>query len=336
MTKPARLRRVLIPLVIIALGAVGGTYYYRQQAADNNSELRLYGNVDLREAELAFMVQGRLAQLLVEEGDTVQQGQLLAELDTERFAQNLARLKAETEAQRQMLAELVEGSRPQEIKRAAAEVAAAEAGAEDARNTFKRVTDLVKKQLATEQQADDAHAAWHSAEAQLNAAKETLALLQEGSRRETIAAARARLEAAQAAQALAAKDLADTRLYAPTAGVIRTRILEPGEIASPQKPVYTLAQTRPVWVRAYVTGAQLGRIHPGQAVMVHTSSYPGHAYAGTVGYISPSAEFTPKAVQTEEVRASLVYQVRITVPEPRDQLRLGMPVTVVVAEGGAP
>jgi len=181
-----------------------------------------------------------------------------------------------------------------------------------------------------EQQASDARAAADGAQARLKAAQETLQLAVLGARKEDIAAARATLEANRAALAIARKQLADAELHAPSEGIIQDRILEPGDMASPQHPVYTLALTDPVWVRAYVPGPQLGKLRPGMRAVVTTDSYPDARYQGWIGFISPTAEFTPKAVETTEVRTSLVYQVRVFVCNPQDQLRLGMPATITI------
>ncbi|HXL16648.1 MAG TPA: HlyD family efflux transporter periplasmic adaptor subunit, partial [Streptosporangiaceae bacterium] len=118
------------------------------------------------------------------------------------------------------------------------------------------------------------------------------------------------------------------QLVAPMDAVVRTRLLEPGEMASPQKPVFSLAITDPKWVRAYVSEPDLGKVHPGMAAFVAVDSFPDQRFEGWVGFISPVAEFTPKAVQTEELRTSLVYEVRVFVKDPSDALRLGMPATV--------
>lgn len=132
---------------------------------------------------------------------------------------------------------------------------------------------------------------------------------------------------------MARKALADASLYAPDNAIIQERILEPGDMASPQRPVYTLALTDPLWVRAYVQGPDLGKLKPGMRAEVSTDSYPGKRYRAWVGYISPTAEFTPKSVETTEVRSSLVYQVRIFVCSPQNELRLGMPATVTIPLG---
>jgi HlyD family secretion protein len=129
---------------------------------------------------------------------------------------------------------------------------------------------------------------------------------------------------------LAREVLKDTELYAPTDGIIRNRILELGDMATPQTPVFTLALTNPVWVRAYAPETALGKLAPGMSADVSTDSYPDKTYRGWIGFISPTAEFTPKNVETPELRTRLVYQVRIYVCNPQDELRLGMPATVSI------
>jgi HlyD family secretion protein len=149
-----------------------------------------------------------------------------------------------------------------------------------------------------------------------------------GPRKEDIAEAEARLQADEAQLALLRQQLSDAQLAAPMDAVVRTRILEPGDMASPQKPVFSLAITDPKWVRAYVSEPDLGKVHPGMAASVAVDSFPDRRFDGWVGFISPVAEFTPKTVQTEELRTSLVYELRVFVKDPADELRLGMPATV--------
>jgi HlyD family secretion protein len=138
------------------------------------------------------------------------------------------------------------------------------------------------------------------------------------------------LNADEAQLALAQEVLQDTELFAPADGIIRNRILEPGDMASPQTPVLTLALTNPVWVRTYAPETALGKLAPGMTAQVSTDSFPGKTYPGWIGFISPTAEFTPKNVETPDLRTRLVYQVRIHVCNPQDELRLGMPATVVI------
>jgi HlyD family secretion protein len=162
----------------------------------------------------------------------------------------------------------------------------------------------------------------------LASAKDSYRLLAEGTRAEDIAAARATLQASQARVAVAQTALDDTRLVAPSEGVVLSRVREPGAIVSPNDVVYVLSLTRPVWVRAYVPEKQLGKLHPGMEVAVLSDSSPSRPFKGHIGFISPTAEFTPKSVETPELRTDLVYRLRIVVDEPEPGLRQGMPVTV--------
>jgi len=318
----------LVILVAVSAMAAGGYYYYqnRQQVPDN--QLQLYGNVDIRQVQLAFQESGRLEKLYVQEGDRIKRGTLLAEIDAVRYRANLEKAQAELAAEQQMLNRLVTGSRPQEIAKARADVRAMEAKVADTEITLKRLRRLVKERATSQQQVDDAVAAHQAAVEGLVAARQALDLVQVGPREEDIAAARAKVLAAQASVTHAEKEVSDTKLYAPADAIVRDRIMEPGDMAFPATPVLTLALTNPLWVRTYVPEPDLGKIVPGMKAEISTDSYPGKTYTGWIGYISPTAEFTPKTVETPALRTRLVYQTRVFVCNPKDELRLGMPATV--------
>jgi HlyD family secretion protein len=317
-----------IILVLIVCGV--GVAVYLSVHHKAMETLRLYGNVDIRQVELAFHATGRISRLLLQEGDLVKSGQLVAELDPVRYEASVGQAAGELATQRQILARLLAGSRPEEIEQARARVRAAEAALKDAQATYQRTEALVRDQYMPQQKLDNDEKALKSAAANLDEARQGLALAIEGPRKEDIAAARATVKADEAALSLAERQLQDTKLYAPSPGVIQNRILEPGDMAFPETPVYTLALTNPVWVRAYVSEPDLGKIGLGMSAKVTTDSYPGKVYEGWVGFISPTAEFTPKSVETTEERTKLVYQVRIYVCNPQNELRLGMPATVVI------
>ena len=323
--------RAIVPLVVVMAAIGAGVWYWLNRRPNAPADvLVLYGNVDIRQVDLAFLDSERVATMLVDEGDAVTAGQKLATLDTGRLEPAVAQAEAQAQAQSQVVARLKAGSRPEEIASARANVAAAQADATNAGLAYKRAADLAAQKVVTAQALDDATAARDAADAHLKAAQEALNLVLAGPRKEDIAAAEAALQAHLAALDLAKRRLADAVLYAPTDGVIRDRILEPGDMASPQRPAYTLALTDPIWVRAYVSGPDLGKLWPGMVAQVTTDSYPTKTYAGRVGYISPTAEFTPKAVETTQVRTSLVYQLRVYVHNPEGELRLGMPATVSI------
>ncbi len=318
--------------VLLLLAAAGAGYWYLQPRIDEGDPetLRIHGNVDIREASLAFNAAQRVAAMHAEEGDRVEAGELLGELEPERLEQSVARAEARVEAQRQKLAELERGPRPQEIRKAEAELELAEATARNAERSWQRLKALREDDHASAEAVDNARAAYEQARARVQAAEEALSLVRAGPRQERIQAARAQLQAREAELARARHDLGETELRAPSDGVIRERLLEPGDMASPQTPAYTLARTEPMWVRAYVPEPQLGRLQPGMAARIRTDTFPDKRYAGWLGAISPTAEFTPKTVQTERVRTDLVYEVRIYVCRPQGELRLGMPVTVTL------
>jgi len=326
-----KVRTLLIPVILIAAALGAGAWWWTQRAAPaSGGAIVLHGNVDIRQVELAFNSAGRVTQMLAREGERVEKGQLLATLDTQRLRHVEAQAAAQAVAQSEVVARLQAGSRPEEIAKARADAEAARVDAANAGRSYARARDLAAKHFVPQQQADDARAAAEGAAARLKSAREALRLVVLGPRKEDIAAARATLAANEAALAVARRDLAEAELHAPSAGVIESRVLEPGDMASPQKPVYTLALTDPLWVRVYVPETDLGRIRPGSAAGIGTDSHPGRRYRGWVGYISPSAEFTPKSVETREVRTTLVYEVRVFVCAPADGLRLGMPATVSI------
>lgn len=293
-------------------------------------ELTLYGTVDIREVQLAFQDGGRILGLTVDEGAVVEKGQVVAELDPSRFQMEVGRLTGEMAAQAQLAARLKSGSRPQEIARARAAVASARAKLTEAELVLSRKQALQRINRISQQEVDSARAGMETWQAALKSAEEELSLAVEGPRREDIAAAEASLAALRAAKELAEQRLADTRLRAPAAGVIRNRILEPGAMASGGAPVLTMALTNPLWVRAYVSEPDLGRVREGMAAEIQTDTHPGKRYTAWVGFISSTAEFTPKTVATTELRTKLVYRTRIFVCDAGQELRLGMPVTVTI------
>jgi len=328
------MKKRIIGIVVVAVvitGVVLSVRWYRnEEALKSGGGLKLYGSMDIRDASLAFNEQERIDVVLVEEGDRVEAGQVLAKLKTDRLEAQIREAEAQIAAQREVVKRLRAGSRIQEIEQARAEVAAAAADVRNADGNYQRFLQTSESGATSKQALDDAKSRLEVTRARLNAAKNALALALEGPRAEDIAAAEKQLEALEATRSLLNVRLAEMTLTAPAAGVVQSRILEPGEMAGPTKPVVTLALSDPKWARVFVSEPDLGRISKGMAAKVHSDSYPGEAIEGWIGFISPTAEFTPKTVQTEELRTKLVYEVRVFVKDPDDRLRLGMPVTVTV------
>ncbi len=332
-----RIAKAVVIAVVIAAAGVSGTWWFLK-VEENRSQntLTLYGNIDIRNAQLAFIEVERIAKVMVEEGDRVKQGQVLATLDSDRLQAQIRQVDAEIAAQQQVVDKLVAGTRPQEIEQARAEVAAARAQAKNAAQDLVRIKKTASTGATARQALDDAIARFDVEQAKLLVKEKALNLALEGPRKEDIAAARARLDALNASLALLEVRVGDLTLKAPSAGIVESRLLEPGEMAGPASPVFLLALTDPKWVRAYVPEPDLGLIQLGMRAVIQSDSFPNRDFAGWVGFISPEAEFTPKSVETPELRTKLVYEARIFVHDPNNLLRLGMPVTVKIDQSAVP
>jgi HlyD family secretion protein len=323
---------VMIALAAIGLAAVGD--WWHSHNADLPRELVLYGNVDLRQVELAFNNSERIAAVLVQEGDRARKGDTLARLDTSRLSPRVREAEAKVAAQRDVVARLQHGTRPEEVAEARANVESARADAINARAQYQRRVVLAQNAAVSQQELDNARAALDVANAKLALNQRALDLAIAGPRAEDIAEAEAELAGDGAQLSLLRQQLVDAQLIAPVDAVVRARLMEPGEMASPEKPVLSLAVINPKWVRAYVEEPDLGKLQAGMAASVTVDSFANRRFAGWVGFVSPVAEFTPKTVQTAELRTSLVYEVRVFVKDPSDQLHLGSPATVHVIENG--
>lgn len=317
--------------VAVAVGIAAVWAWPSLHTADHPNQLTLYGNVDIRQVSLAFNASERIAELRVQEGDKVRAGDLLGTLDMRTLQVRRIQAEARIGVQEQAFLRLKTGSRPEEIAQAQANLAAAEAEAQLAARQAARLlatSDATAGKGVGQQDLDSARVRQKVAAAQAQAARQAAALVVNGPRREDIALAGQQLAVAHAEQALILRQIEESSLRAPIDAVVRARLLEPGDMASPQRPVFTLAITAPKWVRAYVAETQLARLQTGLVASVSTDSQPGQAMPARLAYIASVAEFTPKTVQTPELRTSLVYELRFMVEDPQDRLRLGMPATV--------
>jgi HlyD family secretion protein len=329
-------RRVIIIAVVVLAAVAGGLYYWKQRAAnDPQAAFTMWGNVDVHQVELAFRVSGRIAKLDVDEGDRVAPGTELALLDRVPFETDVAAATAQVAMAQAQFDKATRGFRTEEIAQAAAAVRQREADLANAKVTDDRLKGLFPQGAVTRQDMDNADARVRESDAQLASAREQLALVTRGSRIEDIQVQEANLAAAKANLVKAHTALEDATLMAPSNGVVSVRAREVGAIVQSGATIYTVALNDPVWIRAYVPQPRLGRIKPGMTVKVEIDSVPGKQFDGIVGFISPEAEFTPKSVQTEQVRDDLVYRLRIVAKDPDNVFRQGMPVTVRVPEASA-
>jgi HlyD family secretion protein len=322
-------RLIAIAAVVIVAIVLIGTKGFGLLAGDRDGPLTIYGNVDIREVDLGFRVGGRIDRILVQEGQSVAKGQELAALDTAPLDARVAEANAAVGASQAQLKLLREGNRAEDISQAKAAVAAAQSAYAKAQADYDRREGLVEPGAISRSAWQATVAQRDNARAQLDQAQQQYAKLRAGARKEEIAAAEAQLQSSEAIREASQTDRNDTRLFAPSAGTIVTRAQEPGAIVAPGQTLLTVSIDRPMRVRAYVGEADLGRVAPGQKVEISRDG-SDKVYHGTIGYISPQAEFTPKTVQTEDLRTDLVYRMRIFVTDPDEHLRQGQPVTVTV------
>lgn len=328
------MNKKLAVLIVVAVAAAVSVYtFWPERGAE---QTKLFGNVDIRQVSLSFTQSERVTAVNVEEGDVVKAGQIIARLDDTVANLELAQANAQIAAQEALVAKLQAGSRPQEIAQAKAVVAQQQANVDIASARLKRLQSVDSKTQGkgvSQQDIDEARDQVVALQAALAQAKASLALVEEGPRKEDIDQARAQLQVLASQQALLAEQVSRTVLLAPSDGEVRARLMEPGDLATPQRPVITLALTSPKWIRVYINETQLATTRVGEAVDVHVDGL-NKTIKGTISFISSVAEFTPKNVQTEDLRTSLVYEVRVRVDDADNTLKLGMPATVMLTNNG--
>jgi HlyD family secretion protein len=321
-----RLFRAVPALLLASVAGAGATRFY-SVPAECGAELMLQGNVDVRQVNLAFKVPGRIETLAFDEGDRVKAGQVMAAVDERYFEDDLRLARAARDQAAANLERLTNGSRPEEIEVARALEGERLATRQRAEQDFRRTQRLIATGAQSRQDFDQAQAAHLEADARLKSAVAARRLSELGPRKEEIAAGKAQLDAESAKVIMSERNLADARLRAPEDGVVLTRAREKGAVVQAGETVFSLTLSSPVWIRTYVGEPDLGYVQPGAAVTVVTDAASGRSYPGHVGFVSPLAEFTPKTVETRELRTDLVYRLRIVVDNPDDGLRQGMPVT---------
>lgn len=322
-------KAIILPIALLGAGAA--TYVIYRSASAGERDATLYGNVDIREASLAFRVAGRVESLQVDEGAQVKAGDVLATLDREPLANTMRSAEASVASLMARNAMLHRGYRPEDVEQAKARLAAAQAALAEAERHFTRQDQLAPEGASSQRTLDAARSARDQAAAQARVAEQQAREMGAGYRKEEVTESDAQLRQAQAQLDAARLAVKDTTLLAPSDGIILTRAVEKGAMVQAGTPAFSLSLTRPVWCIAYVSEAMLGRFAPGTQVTLRTDSRPGQPYRGAVGFVSPTAEFTPKSVETPDLRTSLVYRLRIVVEDPDSQLRQGMPVTVRLA-----
>ena len=322
--------RIFIPVAGVALAALAGTWACRSHGASEHPTL--FGNVDIREVNLAFRTGGRVTDIKVDEGSRVHAGDLIATLDPEPLQNAVANAEAAVAAIGAHAAMLHQGYRSEDVAQAKARLDLAQAALKDADQQLVRQQAMAPSGAAPQRTLDNAQSQRDQAAAQVRVAEQSLRELSAGYRKEEIAEADGQLAQAKANLETARLNLRDATLTAPSDGVILTRAVEKGSMVAAGSAGFSLTLTSPVWARVYVDEPHLGRFNSGTKVTLTTDLHPDKPYHGVVGFVSPTAEFTPKSVETADLRTSLVYRLRIVVEDADLQLRQGMPVTVRLAQ----
>jgi HlyD family secretion protein len=301
--------------------------------------LRVSGHVEATETRIAPEAGGRILTLTVKEGDRVEPGQLLMTLDTRDVQLAIQRARAEQAAADAQLRLVMAGARVEDIRQAQsqvetarAEVAATRTELDAAEQDLARFDALLATNSGSRKQRDDAATRRDlakdrvsQAQSRVRTADEVLAKLKAGARQEEIDAARARLAATAAQIASLEKGLTDATVHSPVGGIVTEKLAEVGEVIPPRAPALVVVDLDRAWADVFLPEPSVPRIKIGQAATVFTDA-GGQGIAGTVGYISAKAEFTPRNVQTAEERSKLVYRVRINVDNKDGVLKQGMPV----------
>jgi len=332
-----RALRILIVLAVLASSA-GGWWFWRERerrAAEEASRvLTATGTVEATEAEVTVRVSGYLRDWILEEGRTVRRGEILGRLEIPELAAQIARDEATLRRAEALLADLRAGARSMEKEEIQAEVRALEARAELTRVDYRRFDQLFREGVVSRAEFDRYAEALKVAEQNLRAGRERAALVDAGSRSDTIAAQEADVRRARAALEVTRSVGRDAVIRSPLDGVVLTKRYERGEMVPAGSSIGTIADRSDLWVKVYVPSAQLGRIRLGQPADVRVDAYPDRVFPGRISHVSQEAEYTPRQSLTERERANLVFAVKVKVDGRDGILKPGMPADVRI--GTAP
>lgn len=325
-------KKAIAGIVILGLLALA-VYIAMQRTPKDSGTLKVSGTIETISVALSFKIGGRMTERLVDEGQIVRAGQLVARLEDDELRHERNGRAAEELASRANVADLEAGSRREEIAQGEAALARMRADAERLSKDALRAEALYKREVIPLKELDAARAGRDASTAAVHEAEQRLKLLRSGPRPDAVRQARARVESAAAGKALAETRLTQSILASPLSGLVLAKHAEPGEMLAPGAPVVTVGKMDEVWMRAYIPESELGLVKVGQAARVSVDSWPGRSFDGKISFISPEAEFTPKNVQTAKERVKLVYRIKITLANPKMELKPGMPADAVIVTG---
>jgi len=381
-----RSRWLLVPAILLV--AAAAAYFQFRKSKPKEDVLHASGTIEATKVDVSFQIGGRVAEVSAIEGQPLKAGDVLARLDPKELQAHVNQLMAsldvtrhqilqqqitvemrqdvvestinqsrsESEAAQVSVERLRNGTRPEEIRVSEALVVQAEADLVRRKNDFDRIAGLYAKGVVSQQEYDAVVSAYRMAETVVAAARERMTLAKEGSRREDLAEAEAKLRATQAGNAVAEAgrkgvnverqaietlrarqreleaqldaahtQLSYTQIHAPLNGVVLTKNVESGEVVNPGTPVVSIADIDNLWMNIYIPETQMGSVKLGQTVRVHVDAFPGETFNGKISFVSSESEFTPKTIQTPEERIKLVYRVKLLLENTGQRLKPGMP-----------
>lgn len=312
--------------ILVVVGIAGFLYYlFTRDKGEGDAFIKVSGNIETTEVNVGFKIAGRIVSLSVQEGDWVEKGKVIAKLDDEDLRQRLEVARATLRSAQARLEKLLAGSRPEEVREAEASLHQAQFDFENKKVQYERMKALCERGVIPKEILDNSETGYKIAKAVLQRATENYNLVKEGPRKEDIEDAKAQVEQARASLRLAETQLSYTVLHSPISGVVLVKSGEIGEVVNPGTSILTLADIENVWLKAYIPETDLSRVKWGQEVMVTTDLRPQKAYKGRISFISSQTEFTPKQIQTEKERVTLVYRIKVDIPNLDRELKPGMP-----------
>ena len=326
-------KKLTIALIILLISFISYKIY-SNIFLKNENNLTFYGNIDTRTVNVGFRFLGKIENITKDEGEIVKKDEILVKLDTASLEKSLEELNEKIFASKLELSKLQTGYRQEEILEAKAAMEEAIENLNKTKDTYNRQANLFKTKSTSEENFTISQLNYKQALATLDKAKALYELRKNGYREEDIKIQESNLKSLEIQAEKLKIDLNDSVIKAPVDGVILTRFKEIGAITNAGESILEIAKTDEFWVRAYIDEKNLGNIKPGLKMSIQTDSRSEN-YEGVIGFISPVAEFTPKNIETQELRADLVYSFRVIVKNPDDKIRQGMPVTLKIVQNNA-
>jgi HlyD family secretion protein len=328
-------RRIIMVVFFVLLIGVGALVYYGQWKTKHR-DLYFSGTIEATQSNLAFQAAGRVLHVAVNEGQNVTRDQVLASLDRSEFQSRHEQAKATLDRylrnhdQLSTMLEIYDKTLPADVARAEAGVASARYVMDDAKKNYDRYEQLFRREVASEKERDAMKLNYETAVARLAEGEAVLTqarsnLKKNKATRQDLEAARSQVQASKAALDQTDIQLQYSQLKAPFAGTITSRNVEPGEVVTTGREVLTLSDLSRVDLKIFVNETEIGKVKPGQKVEVRVDTFPEKVYEGSVSFVSPEGEFTPKIIQTQKERVKLVYMVKVSIPNPDLELKSGMP-----------